>query len=97
LLERHAAEGDDFLLNIVIGDASWSHHFDPERKRQSMEWHNAASPKKKKARSITSAGQIIGTLSWDVEGCILVDFLTERKLSMTFATFRRSRNSTCSS
>jgi hypothetical protein len=32
LFQRHAAEGDDFLLNTVTGDESWFHHFDPETK-----------------------------------------------------------------
>jgi hypothetical protein len=32
LLEGHAAKGGDFLLNIMAGDKSWFHHFDPETK-----------------------------------------------------------------
>jgi len=30
-------EGDQFLFNIVTGDESWIHHFDPEEKRLSMQ------------------------------------------------------------
>ena len=30
-------EVDQFLLNIVSGDDSWIHHFDPEEKRLSIE------------------------------------------------------------
>jgi len=30
LLKRYREEGDQFLLNIVTGDESWIHHFDPE-------------------------------------------------------------------
>jgi len=37
LLKRYQEEGDQFLLNIVTGDESWIHHFDPEEKRLSME------------------------------------------------------------
>jgi hypothetical protein len=37
LLKRYCEEGDQFLLNIVTGDESWSHHFDPEEKRLSMQ------------------------------------------------------------
>jgi hypothetical protein len=43
---RHAAEGSDFLFNIVTGDESWSHHFDPERKQRDMEYHHKSSPQK---------------------------------------------------
>jgi hypothetical protein len=32
LLQKHAAEGCDFLFSIVIGDASWFCHFDPKTK-----------------------------------------------------------------
>jgi len=44
LLQRYRHEGDDFLLRIVTGDESWFHHFEPETKRQSMEWHHLHSP-----------------------------------------------------
>ena len=30
LLKRYREEGDQFLLNIVTGDESWIHQFDPE-------------------------------------------------------------------
>jgi hypothetical protein len=32
-------------------------------------------PKKKKARTVPSAGKVMGTVFWDAKGCILVDFL----------------------
>jgi len=44
LLQRYRHEGDDFLLRIETGDESWFHHFEPETKRQSMEWHHLHSP-----------------------------------------------------
>jgi histone-lysine N-methyltransferase SETMAR len=31
LLKRYPEERDQFLLNIVTGDESWIHHFDPEK------------------------------------------------------------------
>jgi len=50
MLRRYRDEGDDFLLSIVTGDESWFHHFDPEMKRQSMEWHHLDSPTKRNQR-----------------------------------------------
>jgi len=41
-------EGDQFLLNIVTGDESWIHHFDPEEKRLSMQYRHTSSPRPKK-------------------------------------------------
>jgi hypothetical protein len=40
---QHVAKGDDFLLNIVTGDESWFHHFDPKTKQDNMECHHNAS------------------------------------------------------
>ncbi|KAF2892160.1 hypothetical protein ILUMI_14013 [Ignelater luminosus] len=39
---------DQFLKNIVSVDETWVHHFDPESKRQSMEWqHKGSQPPRK--------------------------------------------------
>ena len=37
-----------FLQQIVIGYVTWVHHFEPELKRASMEWHHLTSPRSKK-------------------------------------------------
>jgi len=47
LLKRNREKGDQFLLNIVTGDESWIHHFDPEEKRQhAIQTHFISSPEK---------------------------------------------------
>ena len=38
LLNQYEAEGDSFLDRIITGDETWCHHYEPESKRQSMEW-----------------------------------------------------------
>ncbi|PNF26533.1 hypothetical protein B7P43_G13975 [Cryptotermes secundus] len=55
-------------VDIVTGDKSWFHHFEPETKRQSMEQHHLHSPSKKKARTVPSAEKVMGTIFWDSEG-----------------------------
>ena len=40
----------NFLKSIITGDESWIFEYDPETKRQSLEWHTANSPRPKKAR-----------------------------------------------
>jgi hypothetical protein len=45
----------------------------PRTKLQNVEWHHAASLKEKKARTILSAGKIMGILFWNVKGCTLLD------------------------
>jgi histone-lysine N-methyltransferase SETMAR len=75
LLARYEAEGDNFLSIIVTGDETWIHHFEPETKRQSMEWHHTTSPRKKKFKGIPSARKIMATVFWNCEGVILIDVL----------------------
>ncbi|PNF27435.1 hypothetical protein B7P43_G16882 [Cryptotermes secundus] len=75
LLQRYRHECSDFLLCIVTGDESWFHHFEPEMKQQSMEWHHLHSPSKKKAKTVPSAVKVMRTVFWDAEGFILAEFL----------------------
>jgi hypothetical protein len=42
-LSRYDADGEGFLSQIVTGDEILIHHFEPQTKRQPMEWHHAAS------------------------------------------------------
>ena len=79
MFRRYQDEGYDFLLSIVTGKVSWLHHFDPEIKRQSMDWHHLDSPTKKKPKTMPSAKKIMGTTSWDADGCILIEFLEPGK------------------
>jgi len=37
-------EGDPFLDRIITGDETWVHHYQPECKRQIMEWTHPQSP-----------------------------------------------------
>jgi hypothetical protein len=43
LLHQSEAEGDKFLDSIVTGDETWCYHYEPESKRQSMEWRHPDS------------------------------------------------------
>jgi hypothetical protein len=63
-LKQHAVteEGDQFLFNIITGDESWIHHFDPEEKRLSMQHRHTSSPRPKKFKTMPSAGKILLTV-----------------------------------
>ena len=41
-LARSRKKGDNFLQQIVTGDETWVHHYEPESKRQSMQWKYAS-------------------------------------------------------
>lgn len=72
-LVRYECEG--FLNNIVTGDESWVHHFDPENKRASMEFHHKGSPTPKKFKAMPSAGKVMLTVFWDVQGVVHFEFM----------------------
>ena len=63
-----------FLHRIVTGDKSWVYHYKPESKRQSMQWKHPSSPANKKFKTQHSAGKVMLTIFWDVNGSILVHF-----------------------
>jgi histone-lysine N-methyltransferase SETMAR len=71
LLSCHEAHGESFLSQIVTGVEAWTHHFEPETKRQSVEWHHPTSPRRK-FMVIPSPGKVMATIFWDAEGVILV-------------------------
>lgn len=52
-----AKEGWGFLIRIITCDESWMQHYEPERKRQSMEWRHHDSPPPKKTKAQQSAGK----------------------------------------
>jgi len=58
-------EGDQFLFNIVTGDESWIHHFDPEEKQLSMQYRHTSSPRPKKFKTVPPAGKILLTIFWE--------------------------------
>ncbi|UYV71309.1 WDR45B [Cordylochernes scorpioides] len=76
LLKRYEKEGDHFLDQIVTGDESLCYHHDPSTKRASIEWKRGDSLRPKKIRSQRSAGKVLLTIFWDVDGPICLDFLS---------------------
>lgn len=77
LLDRYNNEGDGFLRIMVTGDETWVHHYEPESKRQNIEWKHPRSPVKKKFKTQLSAGKVMLTVFWDTKGPILEDFLEQ--------------------
>lgn len=58
---RYAAEGDDFLNQIVIEDETWMAYVTLVPKQQSMEWRHATSPNKVRFKQTISIRKIICT------------------------------------
>ena len=47
---EHLQTEPDLLQRVITGDESWIFEYDPETKRQSLQWKCPLSPKPKKAR-----------------------------------------------
>lgn len=73
---------DGFLERIVTGDETWVHHYEPESKQDSMQWHKKGTPPPKKFKVTQSAGKLMATVFWDTEGILLVDY-KEKGVSIT--------------
>ena len=66
-----------FLQQTVTEDETWVHHFKPESRRASMEWHHPTSTCSKKFKSQQSAGKVMVTVFWYSVGVIPVDFMSK--------------------
>ena len=64
-LDRYGNDWGIFLDRIITGDEVWVHHYEPESKRQSMEWKHQQSPSKKQFKTQPSAGKLMFTVFWD--------------------------------
>ena len=73
-MNQYEVKGDSFLDRIITGDET-CYHYEPESKRQSMEWRHVNSPLKKKFKTLPSAGKVMCTVFWNRRGVILLDFL----------------------
>ena len=75
-----------FLHQIVTVDKSRVYHYEPDSKRQSMQWKHLSSPASKKFKIQASAGKVMLTIFWNVNGPILVHF-QEKGQTVTSARY----------
>ena len=73
LLDWYTSDSENFFSRVFTGDETWIHHWDPENKQESMQWKQKSSPASKKFRIQASAGKIMATVFWDVDGVIMID------------------------
>ena len=73
LLEVYNANPEDVHTHLVT-DETWLHHWDPDTKKESMQWKHPGSPPPKKFRTQPSASKVMATVFWDSKGIILIDY-----------------------
>jgi len=61
-LDRYDKQGDAFLDRIITPDETWVHHYEPECKRQIMEWKHPQPLIRKKFKSQPSARKLMLTV-----------------------------------
>ncbi|KAJ4437507.1 hypothetical protein ANN_17652 [Periplaneta americana] len=75
ILQWYHDDGDEFLDRIVTGDETWTSHFTPETKQQSMHWRHSGSLVRTKFKQMLSVRKVMCTVFWDRNGILLIDFL----------------------
>ena len=55
-------------------DETWIHHFSPESNWQSAEWTAAGEICPKRPKAQTSAGKVLVSVFWDVQGLLFIDY-----------------------
>ena len=68
LLKRFRSKEDDFLSRLVTVDETWVHYYEPENKAQSRQSVGPGSPRPKNFKTQPSAGEVMATVFWDVQG-----------------------------
>ena len=91
----------ELLNNVITGDESWFFRYDPETKRQSLQWKTPASPRPKKARMSKSKVKTMLIVFFDHRGIVHLEFVPEgttvnqhfykEVLTRLIARIRRSR------
>jgi hypothetical protein len=81
-LDQHAHEGDAFLYRTMTGDKSWVYHYEPDSKRQSMQWKHPPSLTNKHSWHRLPLGKSY----WHLLGCQCPKLVHFQENGQTFLT-----------
>ena len=73
-LERTENE-PDLLNSIITCDETWVFAYDPETKRQSMQWNSTSSPRPKKARLSRSKFKDMLIVLFHIQGIVMAEWI----------------------
>ena len=62
---------------VITGDETWCFQYDPETKRQSMQWKTQNSPRPKKARMSRSQVKTMLVCFFDHKGIVHYEFIAQ--------------------
>lgn len=75
LLDRYNLDRENFEKRIITGDECWIYFYDPETKRDSMEWRRGPEGAPRKFKQQRSVGKVLGCFFWDSQGLIMREYL----------------------
>ena len=80
-LARFEADPDRFVERFLTQHKCWVYHFEPQTKRQSMQWKHSTSPAPKKAKVVSSVGKVMASVFWDAKGIVFINYLQKGKIT----------------
>jgi len=75
LLEFFPRDLNNFLSRLVTMDETWLYHYEPETRKQSMEWRHRGSHSPKNPECKNPLEKVLASIFWDQDGILLVDYL----------------------
>ncbi len=69
-----------------IRDETWLYFYDPESKKELMEWRFPGEPPPRKFKVQKSAGKVMGIFFWDCDGLMYANYL-EKGITVTGAYY----------
>ena len=79
LLHMMQYHQEEFLDSIVTEDESMFSLYEPETKAQSMQWKRPDEHTPLKAKTVPSMKKRMGTIFWDRQGVLLIEWLPEKR------------------
>ncbi|UYV80928.1 CLCN3 [Cordylochernes scorpioides] len=70
-------ENPNWKEKVITGDETWVYGYDPETKRQSMEWKGKDEPRMKKSRLCKSKNKVLLVTFFDIKGIVHYEYLEE--------------------
>ncbi|UYV60179.1 CLCN3 [Cordylochernes scorpioides] len=70
-------ENPNWKEKVITGDETWVYGYDPETKRQSMEWKGKEEPRTMKSRLCKSKNKVLLVTFFDIKGIVHYEYLEE--------------------
>ena len=65
-------------VKLAIVCETWLHLYNPENKRDSMQWKHLSSPTPRKFKVTVAADKIMCSIFWDADGVFLIDYMPHK-------------------